>query len=161
MVIFKRLSVSIPGTDRVMSDYVYYTHGKYGTNPVVRYCFEPPKTEDNDVAQISGIRDLNKMKSVDWSNRYNKFCMAVESEKGLISARCLAEEYRSEYFVAVKALKEQNPANEVTSAFSRFVDGLKIEENDTLLVDLSVADLTQYLRGLGFREIDHEIPYIA
>ncbi len=160
-MIFKRLSVSIPGTDQVMSDYVSYTHDKCGENLVMRYCFEPPKAEDEDVVQVSGIRDLNKMRSVDWFNKNNKFCMDVKSEKGLISAGYLAEEYRTEYFAAVNSLKGQNSANEVTSAFLEFVEGLKIEENDALLADLRKEDITQYLRNLGFREINHEIPYIA
>ena len=86
--------------------------------------------------------------------------MDVKSEKGLISAGYLAEEYRTEYFAAVNSLKEQNSANEVTSTFLEFVEGLKIEENDALLADLRKEDITQYLRNLGFQEIDHGIPYI-
>lgn len=88
-------------------------------------------------------------------------CMVVESESGLLNARSLAEEYRTEYFAAVNSLKEQSSANEVTSGFLDFVEGLKIEEDNTLLIDLSEDELTQYLRNLGFREIDSECHYIA
>ena len=157
---FKRLSAKISGTEMDMWDYVSYTHDKYGENPMVRYCFEPPKAENDDLSQIGGIRDLNKMRPVEWSNRYNTLCMDVKSEKGLISAGYLAEEYRTEYFAAVNSLKEQNSANDVTSAFLEFVEGLKVEENKAVLIDLSEDELTQYLRNLGFQEIDHEIPYI-
>ena len=155
---FKRFSVSIPGTDQVMSDYVSYTSGKHGEKPVVRYCFEPPKAENEDLALYSGIRELNKMKRVDWSNKYDLLCMDVKSEKGLIDVRYLVEEYRTKYFAAVNALKEQSPASEVTSAFLEFVEGWELKENETLLADLSEEDLIQYLRGLGFQEINHEIP---
>ena len=139
MMILKRFSAYVPGTDRNISDLVIYNPNGSSNESVLRYCFPP-----NVKIEIPEIRNKT----------YKQLCMPVNSKKDLSEAMSLAENSMkgsgstdikafSEYFKRLKS--EQPPVKRPV--------GLKSEDSSNNFVDLGESEIEQYLKDLGFHRI--------